>query len=70
MTVINLVYTISTKQHSEPNNTAIVFFYRDYGKEYHLIDIHFFFYKQLTLGWQIARELSGLTPFSLSNKEK
>ena len=43
MTVINLVYTISTKQHSEPDNTAIVFFYRDYGKEDHLIDIHFFF---------------------------
>ena len=28
--------------------------------------IHFF-YKQLTLGWKIAKQLSGLNPLSLSN---
>ena len=27
------------------------------------------FYKQLALGWQIAKELSGLNPLSLSNSK-
>ena len=26
-------------------------------------------YKQLALGWQIAKQLSGLSPLSLSNNE-
>ena len=26
-------------------------------------------YKQLALGWQIAKQLSGLNPFSLSNNK-
>ena len=26
-------------------------------------------YKQLTLGWQITKQLSGLNPFSLSNNK-
>ena len=27
------------------------------------------FYKQLVLGWQIAKQLSGLNPLSVSNNE-
>ena len=27
-------------------------------------------YKQLALGWQIAKQLSGLNPLSLSNNKK
>ena len=58
---------------SAPNNTAIVFFHRGYGKEYHLINWYtLFFYKQqvckqLAFGWQIDKQLSGLSPLSLSN---
>ena len=37
------------------------------------IYIHFFYkqpvYKQLVLGWQIAKQLSGLNPLSLSNNK-
>ena len=29
-----------------------------------------FFYNQLALGWQIAKQLSGLNPLSLSNNKK
>ena len=39
-----------------------------------LISLHLFFYtqlvyKQLALGWQIAKQLSGLNPLSLSNNK-
>ena len=51
----------------------IVFFDQDYGKVYQLSDITFFYkqlvYKQLALGLQITKQLSGLNPLSLSNNK-
>ena len=43
----------------------------DLGKEYKWT-LNFYkqpVYKQLALGWQIAKQLSGLTPYLLSNNE-
>ena len=45
-----------------------MFFHQDYGKEFHLNDMYFF-YKQVALGWQIPRQLSKLTPCLLSNNK-
>ena len=51
----------------------IVFSDQDYRKEYHLIDLYELFlykqpvYKQLALGLQITKQLSGLNPLSLSS---
>ena len=52
----------------------IVFFDQDYGKEYHLINWYKRFYKQpvykqLALGLQTAKQLSGLNPLSPSNNK-
>ena len=51
-----------------PNNTVIVFFHQDYGKEYHLINWYKLFnkqpvYKQLAFGWEIDKQFSWLSLF-------
>ena len=47
----------------------VLFFFLDIM----VISIHFFYkqlvYKQLALGWQITKQLSGLNPLSLSNNK-